>query len=147
VIIKLKSLFMKIGPAYSLALMAAAALITGCAETGGARPPADSAKFNYETTAKFALMDPGTQHSIGCTGLQEGKSEDGRLQVAANLINKENRRIEVQAQCLFKDPQGFSLDETPWETVILTENEQKTLRFTAMNNKATDYEVRVRQSR
>ena len=129
-----------------LAIVSLSALLAAC-QTGGARPPVNTAKDNVETTSKFVLMDPGAQHSVTCTGLQEGKTPDGRLQVGANIRNRENRRIEVQAQCLFKDAQGFALDETPWQTLILTENGQETLRFTAMNNKATDYEVRVRQSR
>ncbi len=128
------------------AILSVVPLLGGC-QTGGAKAPVNTVKYNYETTAKFALMDSRAQRSVTCTGLQERKSEDGRLEVAANLRNRENRRIEVQAQCLFKDPQGFALDETPWQTVILTENGQETIRFTAMNNKATDYEVRVRSSR
>jgi Protein of unknown function (DUF1425) len=137
---------MKIRAAYLLALCTGGALLAGCA-TGGARPPVNTVKYNVETTSKFALMDDRAQRSVTCTGLQERKTEDGRLEIAANLRNRENRRIEVQAQCLFKDPQGFSVDESPWQTVILTENGQDTLRFTAMNNKAADYEVRVRSSR
>jgi uncharacterized protein YcfL len=130
----------------ALAFILGSALLAGCA-TGGARPAVNATKFNYETTAKFAAMDDRAQRSVTCTGLQEGKTDDGRLQIAANLRNRENRRIEVQTQCLFKDVQGFALDETPWQTLILTENGQDTVRFTAMNNKATDYEVRVRGSR
>jgi hypothetical protein len=137
---------MKMPPILVLCSLLGAALLTGCA-TEGARPAVNGPQDNFEATAKFAAMDPRAQHSVTCTGLQEGKTEDGRLQIAANLVNRENRRIEVQAQCLFKDPQGFAIDETPWQTLILTENGQETLRFTAMNNKATDYEVRVRGSR
>ena len=134
-------------PIFCLAsLLVGGALLTGCA-TGGAHAPVNTTTYNYETTAKFALMDALAQRSVTCTGIQERKLEDGRLEVAANVRNRESRRIEVQAQCLFKDPQGFALDETPWQTVILTENSQETLRFTAMNNKSTDYEVRVRGSR
>jgi len=128
-----------------LALASAACLIAGCA-TESARPPV-AAPVPYETSAKFALMDSGAQHSVTCASLQELRTPEGRLQVAANVLNRENRRIEVQVQCLFKDPQGFALDETPWQTLILTENGQETVRFTAMNPKATDYEVRVRQAR
>jgi hypothetical protein len=131
---------------YLVTVLSMGTMLSGCA-TGGARPPVNTTKFNYETTAKFALMDSRAQRSVTCTGLQERKNDDGRLEVAANLRNRENRRIEVQAQCLFKDPQGFAIDETPWQTVILTENGQDTIRFTAMNNRAADYEVRVRSSR
>ncbi|MFO1501383.1 MAG: YcfL family protein [Verrucomicrobiota bacterium] len=131
----------------SLIAAASAVLLLAACQTGGAKPPVNTTKYNYETTAKFALMDSRAQRSVTCTGLQERKTDDGRLEVAANLRNRENRRLEVQAQCLFKDVQGFALDETPWQTVILTENGQETIRFTAMNTRATDYEIRVRASR
>ena len=127
-----------------IALVAGSALAGGCA-TGGARPPVNTTKYNYEMTAKVALMDSRVQHSLTAPALQERKTEDGRLEVAANLRNREDRRLEVQVQCVFKDPQGFEVDSTPWQTLILTENGQETVRFTAMNNKATDYTVRIRE--
>jgi len=138
---------MNIRAGYLLAMMMGSALLVGCETSGGARPPVNTVQYGFETTAKFALMDDRAQHSVTCTGLEERKTDDGRLEVAANILNRESRRIEVQAQCLFKDPQGFAIDESPWQTLILTENGQETVRFTAMNQKATDYEVRVRASR
>ena len=82
------------------------------------------------------------------TGVQEQTLPDGRLQVVIHLRNRENRRIEVQANCVFKD-QNFYLtgDETPFQTVILTENSQQDLIFTSMNDRAKRYTIRVRQAR
>ena len=74
--------------------------------------------------------------------------EDGRLELVVNVRNRESRRIEVQIQCVFKDEQGFSSgDETPWQTLILTENTQEAVQFVSMNSKARKYTVRVRQAR
>jgi hypothetical protein len=129
-----------------MAALAALLFLPGCA-TEGAKPPVNTTQFNFESTAKFALMDSRAQTSVTCTGLQESKTAEGRFQVGANLRNRENRRIEVQVQCLFKDAQAFALDETPWQTLILTENGQETVRFVSMNANAADYEVRVRSSR
>ena len=103
---------MKIAPFYLIVLLAGSSLLAGCA-AGSARPPVNATKFNYETTAKLALMDDRVQRSVTSPGLQERRLEDGRLEVAANLRNRENRRIEVQVQCIFKDVQGFAIDETP----------------------------------
>ncbi|HAM72175.1 MAG TPA: hypothetical protein DCM86_11075 [Verrucomicrobiales bacterium] len=124
---------------------AAGLLLTGCG--GGAYPPVNATKYNQETTAKFVLLDSGTQRSLTCPGLQEKRLEDGRLEVVANIRNRENRRIEVQVNCVFKDEQGFPVDETPFRIVIFTENATEGLSFTSMNNKAKTYTVRVRQSR
>ncbi len=129
-----------------LVCTATALLITSCA-TGGARLPENSGKYNQEQDARFVLMDSGAQRSVTCPGLQEGKTADGRMEVAALVRNRENRRLEVQVQCVFKDVQGYAVEETPFQTLILTENAQETVRFTATSVKATKYTVRVRQTR
>lgn len=128
-----------------LPAVAGVALLAGCG--GGAYPPKNSTKYNLETTAKFVTLDAGAQRSVTCPGLQERHLEDGRLEVVANLRNRENRRIEVQVNCVFKDEQGFPVDETPFKVVILTENATEGVSFTSMNNRAKTYTVRVRQSR
>jgi hypothetical protein len=49
---------------------------------------------------------------------------------------------------VFKDAAGFSSgDETPWQTLILSEYATEAVRFTAMNAQARKYTVRVRQAR
>jgi len=136
-------------PIRFLALAAlAGALATGCASHTGDYAPQQTNVGDQELTAKFVLMDPGAQQSITSAGLQEKHLEDGRLQVACILRNRENRRLQVQVQCVFKDAQGFATgDETPWENVILTENSMETLNFTSLNDKASAYTIRVRQAR
>lgn len=123
----------------------ASLVLAGCG--GGAYAPKNTTKYNQETTAKFVLLDPGTQRSITCSGLQERRLPDGRLEVTANLRNRENRRVEVQVNCVFKDEQHFPVDDTPFQIVMLTENATEGIRFVSMNDKAKDYTVRVRQSR
>jgi hypothetical protein len=102
----------------------------------------------YENREPIVLLDPGVQYSVTYTGVQEQTLPDGRLQVTIHLRNRENRRIEVQANCVFKD-QNFYLtgDETPFQMVILTENAQQDLIFTSMNDRAKRYTIRVRQAR
>jgi uncharacterized protein YcfL len=102
----------------------------------------------YEGKEPVVLMDPGVRYSVTCSGVQEQTLPDGRLEVLVHLRNRENRRIEVQANCVFKDQNGFSTgDETPFEMVILTENGTEDVKFTSMNNLAKKYTVRVRQAR
>lgn len=122
--------------------------LSGCATQTGPFPPLDTTKFTLENTERFVLLDQPTQNSVTCTGLQEVPLADGRLEVVANVKNRENRRIEVQINCVFKDAQGFSTgDETPWQTLILSEYATEAVRFTAMNTQAKKYTVRVRQAR
>jgi len=117
----------------------------GC-HTGGAYTPVNTNKYNVENAEPVVLMDARVQRSVSSSGVQETMLPDGRLQVVANLRNREERRIEVQAQCEFKDAQGFPVDSTPWTTVILTERGQEGVKFVSMNDKAKRYTIRVRES-
>jgi len=131
-----------------LAALTAAALLAGCQHEPGPFLPQDTTRYTLENTEKFVLMDRPTQISITCTGLQERIGEDGRLEVVANVKNRENRRIQVQIRCVFKDDAGFSTgDETPWQTLILGENATEAMRFVAHTNAARKYTVAVRQAR
>ena len=132
-------------PIFLLAL--AGALVAGC-HSGGAYLPKNTNKYSFEDTEKFVLLDPGAQRSVTCTGIQEQIKEDGRLEVIANVRNRENRRIEVQINCEVKNDHGFGIgDQTPFQTLILTENAQESVRFISMNNQARKYTIRVRQAR
>lgn len=135
-------------PVCLLVSVVAFALTAGCVTQPGPFAPLDTTKFTLENTDKFVLLDQPAQYSVTCTGLQERPLADGRLEVVANVKNRESRRIEVQINCVFKDDQGFSTgDETPWQTLILSENSTEAVRFTAMNLQARKYTVRVRQAR
>jgi len=134
----------------TLALLAtvALALLAGCATEPGPFTPQDTTKYTVENTEKFVLLDKPTQVSVTCTGLQERLLPDGRLEVVANVKNREARRVQVQIQCVFKDEQRVSTgDETAWQTLILAENSTEAVRFTATNPQAKTYEIRVRQAR
>lgn len=136
----------------SIVLLAAATAlaVTACTSTHDKGPylPQSSKTPAHENTERVVLMDPGVQYSITCSGIQEGATADGRLEVAAQIRNRENRRIEVQVNCVFKDANGYTTgDETPFQTLILTENATEQVKFTAMNTLAKKYTIRIRQAR
>src|SRR5687767_4191569 len=96
-----------------VASLAVVAVIAGagCQSTEtGAYAPQNTDQYNYESTAKFVLMDKGAQNSVTVADIQSATLPDGRLQVAANVRNRENRRIQVQANCEFKNADGFAID-------------------------------------
>lgn len=129
-----------------LALLAALAG-AGCQTSWTGAPPLKAGQFNLEKSARFVLLDPGAQRSVTCLGLQEAALPDGRLRVRAQVRNREDRRIEVQVQCVFRNAQGVAIDSTPVQTLILAENATAEVAFESMNDQAKDYTVRLRQSR
>jgi uncharacterized protein (DUF2141 family) len=121
-------------------------VFTGC--HGGAYAPRNTTQYDLENQSKAVLLDSGAARSVTYSGLQETILPDGRLKVTANIRNRENRRIQVQVNCVFKDAQGFPTgDETPFEDLILTENAQEGVQFISMNNLAKGYTIRIRQAR
>ena len=96
-----------------------------------------------------ALMDKQVQRSVKAAGgIKIIQRADGRLDVFANIMNRESRRIQIQVQCVFQDENGFSVDDTtPWENVIMTENAIKRLNYTSLSAKAKNFVIRVRQAR
>lgn len=117
----------------------------GCG--GGAYLPKNTTKYDLENREKLVLLDARVQRSVTCSGIQERVLEDGRLEIAANIRNREGRRIQVQIGCVFKDANGFSTgDESPFQTLILTENAQEAVKFTSLNNLAKKYTIRIREA-
>ncbi len=134
---------------FVLSLLAPALLfVNGCASSHdhGAYLPVNTSVNDVENVAGLVLLDPQVQYSVTCPGIQETPLPDGRLQVVANLRNRENRRIQVQANCVFKDAQGFPVEDTPFQNVFLDENSQQAVRFISMNDKANRYTIRIRQA-
>jgi len=129
----------------------AALILAGCKSAYDKGPylPQSSKTPAYESTEPVVLLDPGVQYSLTATDQPFAQTlSDGRLEVIVQLRNRENRRIQVQANCVFKDVNGISTgDETPWQTVILTENSTEHVKFVSANDKAKRYTIRVRQAR
>lgn len=114
---------------------------------GGAYLPKNTTKYDVENREKLVLLDARVQRSVTCSGIQERALEDGRLEIMANIRNREGRRIEVQIGCVFKDANGFPTgDESPFQTLILTENAQEAVKFTSLNNLAKKYTIRIREA-
>jgi hypothetical protein len=125
---------------------AAVAFFAGCASEPGPAAPQDSTKYTLENTENFELLGKSTQTAVAGTGLQPRLLPDGRLEVVASVKNREDRKVRIQVNCVFKDAAGFTTgDETPFETVELAPNATEAVRFTAANALAKKYTIRVRE--
>ena len=132
-----------------MAIMAAVFTLstTGC-QTRGAYTADVPDGYDLENQTEFVLMNKRVAKSVTVAGIQERVLADGRLEVTANVLSKDSRRIQVQISCVFKDQDGFPTgDETPWNTLIMTENVQTGVKFKSMNEKARKYTIRVREAR
>lgn len=128
-----------------LTALALLTLATGCRSTG---PYTPTPTVDVEGREPVVLMDQMVQTSVTSQGVHYRQLPDGRLEAIAIIQSKDPRRIQVQIQCVFKDANGITIDdETPWQTLILTENGQEQVSFKSMNNQAKKATIRVRQAR
>jgi hypothetical protein len=136
----------------SLSLLAVSGLLfTGCESTPtdtGAYVPLNTTVNDAENHLPIVLLDKRVQVSITCTGVYQKTLPDGRLDVTANIRNREERRIQVQINCVFKDDYGAPTEgeETPFRDLILTENAQEPVHFVSLNDKARRYTIRIREA-
>ena len=119
--------------------------LAGCQSRTADFPSHETTKYSIESTAKFARLDLATQTAIICTGLQEHANDEGRLEVVANVKNREKSSIQIRVRCVFKDLNGFAIgDETAWQLLSLEEQATEAVRFVAINKLAQKYTVVVR---
>jgi hypothetical protein len=126
------------------------ALLTGCQSEPadhGAYLPVNVTVNDLENHTALVLLDQRVQDAVTCPGIQETRLSDNRLQVAVHLRNRGNHRLRVQANCEFKDAQGFVTDSTQFQNVFLDENAQEDVKFVSMDEKVVRYTVRVRRAR
>jgi len=130
--------------------LATALTVAGCKSP----PPHDKGPYmpqptkapDLESVQPLVLLDGRVAYSVTGNVNTARTLEDGRLEVIVSLRNRETRRLEVQANCVFKDVGGAVTEETPFQTVILAENATEQVRFVSLNDKAKKFTVRVRQA-
>ena len=129
-------------------LAATGAFMTGCASDSGAYVPTHTMINDVENHEMVVLLDKRVQNSITCDGIQQTTTPDGRMQITANFRNKENRRLQVQVSCVFKDDLNFPTEgeDAPFRNLILRENAQEPMQFVAMNNHARKFTIRVSEA-
>jgi uncharacterized protein YcfL len=128
----------------TVCLAATAGLMTtGC--RSGARTPVNATKYDVENHEPVVLLGSRVQRSVTCSGLHKRTTSDGRLEIVANVRNREARRLEVQLNCEFKDGAGRVVDAGPFRSLVLSPLAQEAVVFTAMNDSAKNFTIRVRE--
>jgi hypothetical protein len=131
-----------------LAALGCLAAFPGCVTSLPPQSTQDTTKFTVENTDRFFALDPATQAEVDCTGLQERTLDDGRLEVVANVKNREAGEVRVQAECLFFDDQGqLAGANDAWQVVAIAGHATEVVRFTAPDAVAKRYSIRVRKTR
>jgi uncharacterized protein YcfL len=131
-----------------LAALGALALLAGCSAVPAPQAPMETTKFTVENTDRFVALDAAAEAAVSCTGLQERTLGDGRIEVVANLKNREEKPAHIRVQCVFVDDQGSPVgSEAPWQPLEIAAQSTEVVRFTAPGLAARRYVIRVRTAR
>jgi hypothetical protein len=109
--------------------------------------PEESAKYSLENTEKFRLLDRAAQRAIACTGLQEHVDNADRLEVVANLRNRNTTAVALQVRCVFADAAGTAIgDETPWLPLNLAAGDTEAVHYFATSQRSRRFTIEVRST-
>jgi uncharacterized protein YcfL len=127
----------------SLLTLGIALFTFGCSTEGPYVPAGQDDSTELENTS--VLLDAELVKLIAVDNQQAERTSQGKLKAMANVRNRLNKDITVQTQTVFRDANGFSInDDTSWETIVLTANETRTISATSTSKKAERYTIRIR---
>jgi uncharacterized protein YcfL len=134
-----------------LSLFAAAGIfLAGCAAQHDAigYVPLSTTVNDLENHELVVLLDSKLQYSVTCDDIQQRSTPDGRLELTATIRNHENRPLQLQMDCVFKDDQGYPSDgqESSIQSLVLAENAREPVHFVALNAMARRYTIRIREA-
>ncbi len=133
-------------PPSSFLLTSLVLLCFGCANEGPYRPAQREESPEIENL--IVILDEKLTPFVAVDAHHTERTAQGKLKVMANLRNRTNQDHTVQVQTVFRDANGFSIDDdTPWETILLTANETRTISTTSTTPKAERYTIRIRLMR
>ncbi|MCF7975771.1 MAG: DUF1425 domain-containing protein [Phycisphaerae bacterium] len=121
-------------------LAIAACVFAGCQEA----PYAPKQVADVEAKFPVLIMDKACQKAVAISKQRADWTADRRLIAEAVMVNKQKAPYRVQVQTTFKDADGFEVQSTNWELILLPASGFYSYKATAMNTKAENFNVRIR---
>jgi uncharacterized protein YcfL len=112
----------------------------------GAYRPAKIPGADVENTETFVLFTKKLKGQVTVEGQRAKWTGANLLEVQARIRNRTEKPLQVEVQTVFKDDQGFSVNDTSaWKRLIFEPNETKIYRVNSINSKARNFTIRVRE--
>lgn len=129
-----------------LPLLWAALILPSC--SGPERPQrSDDENVGYYFTEKVILLDHRLERHIKLQAIKAERLENNLLRVRALLYNDTNETLTVQIKARFKDKDGFVVEETNWQPVVLVRREMTQYEENSLNDQAEDYILMIKYYR
>ena len=125
---------------YILLLLAFLPFMPGCA--GPYKP--DVNKAPVQEKEKVILLDHGLTYYINIVKQGASRLPGGQLVVKMELENEEDKDVWVDIQTVFRGTDGFEVEKTDWEPILLHRRTVTTFQRNSLNVAAADYRVLIR---
>lgn len=104
----------------------------------------DVNKSPMQETEKVILLDHGLTYYINIVKQKANRLDGGQLEVKMELQNEEDKDVWVDIQTIFRDKDGFELEKTDWEPIMLHRRTVTSFKKNSLNPAAADYRVLIR---
>ena len=95
---------------------------------------------------RIVLLDYNSRWRLRIVRHAIERDQNNLLIVKLGIENAKNKNDVVDIQTIFKDKDGFELEQTNWEPVLLHRRKVTDYTITSMTSNAVDYTVLVRKS-
>ena len=139
-------------PKWTIAAIAAAALVSGCATKKGFEQPGfafgcpigEAKVASMDDLVKAKVLAEGRRTTIQTTEMRCSKSGD-LLRIDANLNNDSRSVKRISYKFRWIDREGMrAWDEEPWKPLMLYENSNLVINTISPTNKAADFRLILR---
>lgn len=98
----------------------------------------------YEQKETLVMLDNAVRRDLHVVDQSPSWTKDGRITARAQFLNKRNETLRVQIQTIFKDEDGYKVDSTNWELILIPKNAYHYYQKSSLNQKASRYTIRCK---
>jgi hypothetical protein len=108
---------------------------------------AKQAKGTLQEEEKVVLLDGVLARNLQVVKEKTDRTDSGQLRVRLEIENIKNADLWTDVQVIFRDSEGFELEKTSWEPTQFHRRAVTTIVRNAMDTKASEYRVLIRNTR
>ncbi len=126
-------------------LCVATALLAGCSDASA--PIRGVAGLPVQQTAKVITKDAALKRKARLVQLKVERTEADLLRVRLGIPNHDDDSLWIDIQVLFYDADGFELEKTNWQPLLLQTDQVTYFDTVSLSSQARDYNVFLRNAR
>ncbi|NQU75655.1 MAG: hypothetical protein HQ546_04970 [Planctomycetes bacterium] len=120
-----------------------AALLSGCSP----KPVPGTPEMPLQLREKIIAKDSKLSRHLRVVHHKAERTNGGLLQVKLGLDNADDDQLWCDIQVVFRDSDGFEIESTNWQPLLLTADQVTYYETKSLSPKAADYTVFLKNAR